>query len=50
MSYGHASRVAKFIRTDEDALIGQLVDWESCARVLADDARRRSLTRGWTAR
>ena len=26
------------------------VDWESCARVLADDARRRSLTRGWTAR
>ena len=23
------------------------VDWESCARVLADDARRRSLTRGW---
>ncbi len=26
------------------------VDWESCARVLADDARRRSLTRGWSAR
>ena len=26
------------------------VDWESCARVLADDARRRSLTRGWPAR
>ena len=23
------------------------VDWESCARVLADDARRRSLIRGW---
>ena len=26
------------------------VDWESCARVLADDARRRSLTRGWQGR
>ena len=23
------------------------VDWESCARVLADDARRRTLSRGW---
>ena len=23
------------------------VDWESCARVLADDARRRCLARGW---
>ena len=26
------------------------VDWESCARVLADDARRRSLSRGWRGR
>ncbi len=26
------------------------VDWESCARVLDDDARRRSLTRGWQGR
>ena len=26
------------------------VDWESCARVLADDARRRSLSRGWASR
>ena len=26
------------------------VDWESCARVLADDARRRSLRRGWGER
>ena len=26
------------------------VDWESCARVLAADARRRSLTRGWQGR
>ena len=26
------------------------VDWESCARVLADDARRRSLIRGWSER
>ena len=26
------------------------VDWESCARVLADDAGRRSLTRGWQGR
>ena len=26
------------------------VDWESCARVLADDARRRSLSRGWQGR
>ena len=26
------------------------VDWESCARVLADDARRRSLARGWAER
>ena len=26
------------------------VDWESCARVLADDARRRSLSRGWRER
>ena len=26
------------------------VDWESCARVLADDARRRSLSRGWAER
>ena len=25
------------------------VDWESCARVLADDARRRSLSR-WASR
>ena len=25
-------------------------DWESCARVLADDARRRSLNRGWQER
>ena len=24
------------------------VDWESCARVLDDDAKRRSLARGWT--
>ena len=26
------------------------VDWESCARVLDDDARRRSLSRGWSER
>ena len=26
------------------------MDWESCARVLDDDARRRSLTRGWQGR
>ena len=26
------------------------VDWESCARVLDDDARRRSLSRGWAER
>ena len=26
------------------------VDWESCARVLADDARRGSLSRGWAER
>ena len=26
------------------------VDWESCARVLDDDARQRSLARGWTDR
>ena len=26
------------------------VDWESCARVLADDARRGSLARGWAGR
>ena len=26
------------------------VDWESCARVLDDDARRRSLARGWADR
>ena len=26
------------------------VDWESCARVLADDARRGSLARGWAER
>ena len=26
------------------------VDWESCARVLADDAKRRSLARGWSER
>ena len=26
------------------------VDWESCARVLDDDARRAALARGWTAR
>ena len=26
------------------------VDWESCARVLADDARRRTLSRGWASR
>ena len=26
------------------------VDWESCARVLADDARREVLARGWDAR
>ena len=26
------------------------VDWGSCARVLADDARRRSLSRGWRGR
>ena len=26
------------------------VDWESCARVLADDVRRRSLARGWSSR
>ena len=33
MSYGHASRVAKFIRTDEDALIGQLVDGVSASGI-----------------
>ena len=26
------------------------VDWESCARVLAEDARRRTLSRGWGKR
>ena len=26
------------------------VDWESCARVLADDARRQGLSRGWASR
>ena len=26
------------------------VDWESCARVLDDDTRRRSLSRGWSER
>ena len=26
------------------------VDWESCSRVLDDDARRRSLARGWADR
>ena len=26
------------------------VDWESCARVLADDAKREALTRGWDNR
>ena len=26
------------------------VDWESCARVLADDARRKALARGWDRR
>ena len=26
------------------------VDWESCARVLDDETRRRSLARGWAER
>ena len=26
------------------------VDWESCARVLADDAKRKVLSRGWDVR
>lgn len=26
------------------------VDWESCARVLADDAKRKALARGWDRR
>ena len=29
---------------------GRPVDWESCARVLDDDARRRTLRRGWADR
>ena len=33
MSYGHASRVANFIHTDENALIGQLVDGVSASGI-----------------
>lgn len=33
MNYGHASRVANFINTNEDALIGQLVDGVSATGI-----------------